>query len=136
MLDISQTSDIITAKVFINGEELSGEILLQELNVNKAFNKIASAKLRFLDGSISDGDFPLSNDDKFKPGSEVKVQLGYDGAAETIFEGIIIKHGIKVRSSSAPELHIEAKDKAIKLTGARKSVYFIEKTDSDIITQL
>lgn len=136
MLDLSQTSDIITAKVYLNGAVLSGEILLQELVVTKAFNKVASARLRFLDGSLSDRDFPLSNDDRFRPGSELKVQLGYDGATETVFEGLIIKHGLKVRSSSAPELLIEAKDKAIKLTGARKSAYFIEQTDADIMAQL
>ncbi len=136
MLPSLSGTDVITAKVFINGVELASDILLQEMSVSNSVNKIAGAKLRFQDGSISDRDFPLSNDDRFKPGSELKVQLGYSGETETVFEGIIIKHGLKVRSTSAPELHIEAKDKAVKLTGARKSAYFIDKTDSDILQQL
>jgi Rhs element Vgr protein len=129
-------TDVVTSKVFINGTVLSNEILLSQISVSRAFNKIASAKLVFIDGSAPDRDFPLSNDDQFKPGSEIKIQLGYHGDVETVFEGIIIKHGIKIKQSGVSVLMIEAKDIAIKLTGARKSAYFIQKTDSDIITSL
>jgi phage protein D len=129
-------TDVVTTKVFINGTPLSNEILLSQITVNKSFNKIASAKMIFMDGSASDRNFPLSNDDKFKPGSTIKIQLGYHGEADTIFEGIIIKHAIKVRQQASSLLMIEAKDKAIKLTMARKSIYHINKTDKDVITDL
>jgi Rhs element Vgr protein len=127
---------VVSRKVFINGTELSNEILLSQVTVNKTFNKIASAKLVFIDGSVPERDFPLSNDDQFKPGSEIEIQLGYQGDVETVFEGIIVKHGIKVKETGTSLLLIEAKDKAIKLTGARKSAYHINKTDSDVISSL
>ncbi|MEO6813024.1 MAG: type VI secretion system tip protein VgrG [Ginsengibacter sp.] len=129
-------TDVVTQKVFINGSLLSNEILLSQITVSKSFNKISYAKMVFLDGSASDRNFPLSNDDKFKPGNTVKIQLGYHGEVDTVFEGIIIKHGIKVRQQASSLLTIEAKDKAIKLTIARKSKYFIDKTDSDIIKEI
>lgn len=129
-------TDVVTRKVFINGTAISNEILLSQIIVSKYFNKVASAKMIFLDGSASDRNFSLSNDDKFKPGNTIKIQLGYSGEADTIFEGIIIKHGIKVRQQASSLLMIEAKDKAIKLTMARKNAYHINKTDSDIITDL
>src|SRR5258706_5435431 len=105
MLDLSVSippgsepaTDVVTAKVFINGAVLSNDILLSQISVNKSFNKVASAKIVFLDGSASDRDFALSNDEKFKPGNTIKIQLGYHGEADTVFEGIIIQHGIKVR---------------------------------------
>ena len=131
----AQPTDVVTRKVFINNIELSNEILLSQFSVVKSFNKIASAKLVFQDGAPAERDFVLSNDDRFKPGNEIKIQLGYHGLIETVFEGIIIKHAVKIRHGSSV-LMIEAKDKAIKLTGARKSKYFINKTDSDIITSL
>ncbi|MGN6264403.1 MAG: type VI secretion system tip protein VgrG, partial [Ginsengibacter sp.] len=81
-------------------------------------------------------DFMLSNDDKFKPGNTLKIQLGYHDDADTIFEGIIIKHSIKIRQQAPSLLMIEAKDKAVKLTIARKSIYHINKTDSEVITDL
>lgn len=128
-------TDVVTCKVFIDGTVLSNEILLMQVTVNKTFNKVASAKVVFRDGSPSDRDFELSNDDKFKPGNELKIQLGYHGEVDTVFEGIVVKHGIKVRQHGSV-LMIEAKDKAIKLTTGRKSAYFIQKTDSDAITEL
>lgn len=130
------STDVASRKILINDTELSNEIMLSQITVSKAFNKVAFAKLTFIDGSAADRDFALSNDDRFKPGSEIEIQLGYYGDVETVFKGIIVKHGIKVKQSGASVLMIEAKDKAIKLTGARKSAYYIEKTDKDIITAL
>ena len=129
-------TDVVSRSVLINGTELSNEILISQITVNKSFNKVASAKLVFLDGSVADRDFALSNDDRFKPGNEIEIQLGYHGDVETVFKGIIIKHGIKTKQNGASVLLIEAKDQAVKLTGARKSAYYIQKTDSDIITSL
>ncbi|MBO9618705.1 MAG: type VI secretion system tip protein VgrG [Niabella sp.] len=129
-------TDVVTCKVFINGTPLSNEVLLQQLSITKTFNKIAAAKIVFLDGSVAERNFSLSNDDRFKPGNTIKVQLGYLGDADTVFEGVIIKHGIRIRQQGASVLVIEAKDKAVKLTMARKSAYHLNKTDTDIIRDL
>ena len=129
-------TDIVNVKIFVNGDALSKEALLMQVTVIKSFNKISSAKIIFLDGSASERDFMLSNDDKFKPGNTIKIQLGYHDDADTIFEGIIIKHSIKIRQQAPSLLMIEAKDKAVKLTIARKSIYHINKTDSEVITDL
>ncbi|HEY4150644.1 MAG TPA: type VI secretion system tip protein VgrG [Chitinophagaceae bacterium] len=132
----SAPTDTVTGKVYINGTVLSNEISLAQVTVNKTFNKISWAKLVFFDGSASDRDFPLSNDDKFKPGSTIKVQLGYSGNADTVFEGIIVKHAIKIQRDGTSLLMIEAKDKAITLTAPRTSAYYINSLDSDVITSL
>lgn len=129
-------TDIVNVKIFVNGDALSKEALLMQVTVIKSFNKISSAKIVFLDGSASERDFMLSNDDKFKPGNAIKIQLGYHDDADTVFEGIIIKHSIKIRQQAPSLLMIEAKDKAVKLTIARKSIYHINKTDSEVITDL
>jgi len=130
-----QATDVVTAKVLINGTPLSGELGVAFLTINQSFNKISFAKLGLLDGSPSTRNFERSNDDHFKPGNEITIQLGYHGEVETVFEGIIIKHGIKVRQSSSLLL-LEAKDKAVKLTGARKCKYFLDKNDKQIIETL
>jgi|CXWL01.1.fsa_nt_gi Rhs element Vgr protein len=132
----NDATDVVSLTILADGAPLNNEIGISHVVVNKTFNKVASAKLVFLDGSASDRDFPLSNEDTLKPGNEITVQLGYHGEVETVFSGIIVKHAIKVRQQGASVLVIEAKDKAIKLTGARKSAYFIDKTDSDAIEEL
>lgn len=129
-------ANVTTRKVFLNNTELSNEISLVQVTINKSFNKISYAKLVFIDGNAADRDFPLSNDDKFKPGSDVKVQLGFNGEVETVFEGIVIKHGIKIRPQGGSLLMLEAKDKCIKLNGARKSAYFVNKTDKQAMTDI
>lgn len=130
------STDVVSQKVLINGTELNHEIMLMQIVVSKSFNRIASAKLTFSDGAASERDFPLSNDDLFKPGNEIEVQLGYHSEVETVFKGIIVKHAVKVGRQSTSLLMIEAKDKAIKLTTARKSIYHLEMTDSEVITEL
>jgi Rhs element Vgr protein len=132
----SQPTDVVSSKIFINGTVLSNEIEVVQLSVNKTFNKIAYAKVTFLDGSASDRNFVLSEDDRFKPGNAIKIQLGYNGDVNTIFEGIIVKHAIKVSGNEDSTLTIMAKDKAVKLTSVRKSNYYINKTDSEVISQL
>jgi Rhs element Vgr protein len=128
--------NVVTRKIFLSNVELTNDISIAKLTINKSFNKIAYARLVFFDGSAAERDFTLSNDDRFKPGSEIKIQLGYDGNADTVFEGIIIKHGVKARQNGTSFLNIEAKDKAIKLTGSRKSAYFINQKDSDVISTI
>jgi Rhs element Vgr protein len=128
--------DVITRRIYINKVELSNEISLAQITVNKSFNKVAYAKVVFLDGSASDRDFSLSNEDLFKPGSEIRIELGYHGVVDTVFEGIIVKHVIKIRQKGGSLLLIDAKDKAIKLTSTRNSVYHINKTDSTVINDL
>jgi len=129
-------TDVIGCKIIIDGSELNNEILASQVTISKSFNKVSFAKLVFLDGSAAERDFPLSNDSQFKPGNEIEIQLGYHGDLDTVFKGIIIKHGIKIKENGTSMLMVEAKDKAIKLTGARKSAYYIQQTDSDIITSL
>ncbi|MFZ2404169.1 MAG: contractile injection system protein, VgrG/Pvc8 family, partial [Methylobacter sp.] len=132
----NEATDVISQTILVNGAPLNNEIGIAQITVNKTFNKVASAKLVFIDGSVSDRDFSLSNEDTLKPGNEITVQLGYHGEVDTVFSGIIVKHAIKAKFHGASVLVIEAKDKAIKLTGSRKSAYFINKTDSDVITEL
>jgi Rhs element Vgr protein len=127
---------VVSQKVLINGTVLSTAVLLSRIIVNKTFNKIAYAKIIFLDGSASDADFALSDDDTYKPGNQVEIQLGYSGNTDTVFKGIIVKHAIKVRESGDSLLIIEAKDLAIKLNANRNSAYFINQKDSDVITSL
>lgn len=129
-------ANVADCKVFINSEELGGEVLLLNASVRKSFNKIAGAKLVFRDGNVADQNFSLSNDDRFKPGGEISIQLGFNGASDSVFEGIIVRHNIKIRPDGRSFLMIEAKDKAIKLAGARKSKFYVDMTDSDVIEEI
>jgi Rhs element Vgr protein len=81
-------------------------------------------------------DFPVSNQDDFKPGSEIKIEAGYGGQQEAIFSGIVVKHGIKITGDNYSRLVVECRDKAVAMTIGRKNVNYIDSKDSDIVSTL
>ncbi|MEX2566044.1 MAG: type VI secretion system tip protein VgrG [Cyclobacteriaceae bacterium] len=128
--------DVTAFSIFSNGTELPDSFAVESLTVSKSTNKISSARLTLQDGSVAREDFPSSNKDEFLPGSEIEIKLGYRDSVETIFKGLVIKHGIRIREHESSQLTIELKDVAIKLTIGRKNRYFQEVTDSDIIEDI
>ena len=60
-------------------------------------------------------------------GKEIEIKAGYKSSTESIFKGIVIKHRITINNYGAPQLELEIKDKAIKMTVGRKNAYFKEK---------
>ena len=62
----------------------------------------ASARLVYLDGAASSGDFPLSNADTFIPGKEVEILAGATNDPVTLFKGIVVRQSLKVRDQVSP----------------------------------
>ncbi len=130
----NEATDLVNFKVLLNGNAISGEYKIVSLSVAKSFNKISHAKIVIADGDPSKQDFTISsNEDSLTPGTEIEMAMGYHTQTKTVFKGIITKHAIKSSKNKHSFLTIEAKDKAIKLTLARRNHCFIDKTDKDII---
>ena len=126
----------VTFKVFCNGREVPGSYRIVSLSVLKEVNRVASAFIQVVDGGFSDNEgYEVSDSGNFNPGSEIKIDAGYASEEETIFEGIVIKHGLKI-SQGRFMLEIECKDEAIKTTVGRKNKIFTAKPDSDIISEI
>lgn len=122
--------------VLVNGTAVADTNHLLALSVVKTVNRISYARLEYQDGSPSEENFPLSNQDLFVPGAEIDIQGGSINEKVSLFKGIITKHGIRIKSSGAPRLIIECSHKAVKMHGSRKNKYYYESADSDIISQL
>jgi Rhs element Vgr protein len=135
VIQTSQSADLVTQKILVDGEELSGSCSVLTIVVEKEINRIPLAKIILIDGDPAAQDFELSNQDLFLPGKEVEIKAGYHSDEETIFKGIVIKHSIKVRSGQS-FLIIECKDKAVKMTIGRKNKYFYESKDSVILEEI
>jgi len=129
-------SDLPDFQIFSDGDPLSRAHNVLSVIVSKSVNKIPYAQIIMLDGDPSSEDFPLSNEEFFIPGREIEIKAGYHGSVETIFKGIIIKHGLKARMDKPPMLVVEAKDESVKMTIGRKNRYFAEVTDSEIIEEI
>ena len=135
IIHTSKSSDLATHKILLSGQELSKKYQVKTISVEKEVNRIASARIVLIDGEPSKRDFELSNEDLLIPGAEVEITAGYHSDEETIFNGIIIRHNIKIRSNGS-YLVVECKDKAVKLTVGKKSRYFYENTDSGIFEEI
>lgn len=131
----SQSSDLVTFKILVEGEELSKTNQVMSIVVEKEINRIPTARIILIDGDPAAQEFDLSNQDLFVPGKEIEIKAGYHSDEETIFKGIVIKHNLKIRTSQS-YLIVECKDKAVKLTVGRKSKYFYESKDSEIIGEI
>ena len=129
------TPDVCTVAILIEGQEISGEFHVLSVSVSRELNRIPTAIIQIEDGEPAKATFAVSNTDHFIPGKQIEIQLGYRSQNETVFKGLIVKQGIKVRKSGNA-LNIECRADAVKMTGGCKSRYFIDKKDSDIMEEL
>ncbi len=135
VINTARSANLATFKILVEGEELSRSYQVMNIVVEKEVNRIPTAKIVLRDGDPASQDFELSNQNLFIPGKEIEVKAGYHSEEDTIFKGIVIKHSLKIRPSQA-FLIVECKDKAVKLTVGRKSKYFYESSDSDVLEEI
>lgn len=120
----------------VEGAEVTGEQHLLAAVVTKAANRIAGARLVYADGAAATGEFPLSNGDLFLPGKAVEILAGPANDPVSLFTGIVVRQSLKIRDRATPQLVVECRHRAVKLTVGAKNGYFHDQTDSDIITAL
>ena len=130
------SSDVVQLSLFVNGALLDETTEIVSVSIVHVINKIPYAKIVLIDGDMPEQDFPVSNSDDFKPGSEIKINAGYGEADETIYSGIVVKHGIKITGNNQSRLVIECRDKAVAMTVGRKNANYIKNKDSGIISEL
>ncbi len=126
----------VTYKLLVSGNELPRTIEVVSILVEREANRVPRAQLVLRDGDIAAEDFPVSNQDHFIPGKELEIKLGYASVEKTVFKGIVVRHGIKVRGSGGSYLTIDCWDKAVKMTIGRKSRFFINKKDSEVLSTI
>ena len=132
----AESNGVIKLTIMSAGKQIDEAIQVNSISVTKSINKIPSARIVLIDGDMPNRDFPVSNSDAFKPGCEIKINAGYGSNEDTIFEGIVIKHGIKVTGDNNSRLVIECRDKAVAMTVGRKNANYVDSKDSDIISKL
>jgi len=135
VIQTSKSADLVTHKILIEGKELSKTYQVKSIVVQNEVNRIPMAQIILIDGEASERDFKLSNEDLLIPGKKIEITAGYHNDEETIYKGIIIKHSIKIKSSTSL-LIIECKDEAVKLTIGRKSRYFYDVKDSEAFEEI
>ncbi|WP_300665479.1 type VI secretion system tip protein VgrG [Fluviicola sp.] len=135
IIQTGKSPDLVTYQILIEEHEIPGTYPVLAISVRKEFNRIATARITFYEGTPSDQNFKISNSDFFVPGKKIQINAGYHSENKMIFKGIIIRHSIKVRNGKS-SLVVECKDEAVKMTIGRKSKFFYDSTDSDVFDEL
>jgi Rhs element Vgr protein len=122
--------------VKVGGQAMPREHQLVAVSINATVNRISSAKLVFIDGAAASGQFPLSDGDLLKPGQTIEILAGPGNAPVSIFTGVVVRQGVRVRDSAAAQLVVDCRHAAMKLSiGERSSDYF-DQSDSEVIEAL
>lgn len=135
VIPTAASPDVCTFALLIDGTEVSGEFHVLSASVSNELNRIPSASVQLRDGEAAKRTFPASDTAHFVPGRQVELRLGYRGATETVFKGLIVKHRVRVRKD-ATLLSLECRDKAVRMTMARRSRYYLDTKDSDLLDEL
>ncbi|MEM0997919.1 MAG: type VI secretion system tip protein VgrG [Bacteroidota bacterium] len=128
--------DLVSVDVEVGGELIAGNYSLIEVQVKKEINRIPTATVILLDGNPAEVNFENSENDAFKPGSDVKISAGYHRENEVIFEGVLLSANPKIKADDMPELILKAVDKAAEMTVERKNRYFTESKDDDVFNKI
>jgi Rhs element Vgr protein len=131
-----EENEIPAYKVKVGGAPLPDKYGVASITINHTINKIPYAQVVILDGSVADQKFEASDSPLFLPGKEMLITLGTKKNPKPIFQGIIVKHSIKMLEGKPSMLVVELKDKTVKLTIERKNKFFSNKTDGDIIRNI
>jgi Rhs element Vgr protein len=128
--------NVATFKLLSRGKDITDKYAVLSLTVNRAVNRIPTAKIVLRDGAAAEETFAASEGTDLIPGNEVEIAIGYDGKDKSMFKGLIVKHAIKVGANGDSMLILDCKDVATKLSVGRHSRYFTNVTDSDAIAQI
>jgi Rhs element Vgr protein len=119
-----------------NGSPLPDTAQLLSVQVSHAVGEIPTARLVVLDGNMPDGAWSIADGDTFKPGAVIRIDAGYGDKEDTVFEGIVVKVGVRISGSNESRLEIECQHQAVKMAVGRKSAHFADQRDGDIIRNL
>ena len=126
----------LTHTIISNGTQLSAAYHVVGIDVVKEVNRIPNAELSFIDGSLPEQTFALSEGDFFNLGNEIEIKLRYEGSEDsTLFKGLVVRQSIEA-SQHGSLLAVTLKDAAVKATQLRNSVVHKDLSDADIISAL
>lgn len=132
---------VLTLTISSNGSTISPFIQVLAVQIHCALNKVPSARLSFIDGDVPNRNFPISDSSTFAPGAEVEIKARWEGNSDasgrdvSLFKGLVVRHALEARNRGCL-LHVELKDKAIKLTRGRKSAVRQDMTDAEAFKHL
>ncbi|VVD71870.1 type VI secretion protein VgrG [Pandoraea pneumonica] len=127
---------VLTLSITSAGNPIPDTAGVISVEIDRAVGRVCSARIVLRDGDMPDDDFPLSDLEVFVPGTAIVISAGYGGTTKPIFDGIVVRHGIKIHGNNDARLIVECKHKAVAMTIGCKNANYVQQQDSGIISQL
>ncbi|WP_162415416.1 type VI secretion system tip protein VgrG [Cyclobacterium roseum] len=135
VIQTGRSSDLVTLELLVKGQSVPDTVQIQSVSIQREINRIPYARVTLIDGDVARRDFPISNEETFLPGNEIEILCGYHNDNSGVFKGIITNHKLRIRDGRQ-QLVLDCRDKAYKMTQGRKSGYYYDQADSDLMEVL
>jgi Rhs element Vgr protein len=129
-------TDLVSVTILVNGSAMADDYELASVKVTREVNRIGTARIVLSDGDPSTATFAISETADFVPGSKIEIKIGYHQKVATVFKGIVVKHGIRIREGGMAQLLLTCSESAVKMTVGRKNNVYRNQTDSAVLQQL
>lgn len=133
---LAGNTDLASLIILVDGAAIPDVYEINSVKVTRELNRIGSARITLTDGDPSLGTFAVSEAATFVPGAKVEIKMGYHDSDATVFKGIVVRHGIRVREHGAAQLILTCSDSAVKMTVGRKSGIFQNTSDQAVLQTL
>lgn len=129
-------TDLVSSSLQVNGAAIRGDYVVERIQVTREVNRLGSAQIVLSDGDPSTENFAISAANTLVPGVPVQIDLGYHQDNGIVFNGIIVKYGVRVRKNGQSQLVLTCTDSAVKLTAGRRSAVYRGMSEPAIWEQL
>jgi len=133
---IPRSDGVLTFQILSRGQPLPDTVELLNLAVHSAVNSVPWARLVLRDGDMPQQGFEVADSAWFVPGAEIEIRLGMDGEASRVFQGEVVKLGLRVVDASGGRLEVVCRDKAHRMARVCHSASFDPQPDSELIRRL
>lgn len=135
VIQTGRSSDLVTLELLVEGQSIADTVQIHSVSIQREINRIPYARVTLIDGDVPKREFPLSNEDTFLPGNEVEILCGYHNDNSLVFKGVFTGHKLRIRDGRQ-HLVLDCRDIAYKMTQGRKSGYYYDQPDSDLMETL
>ncbi|VVE33465.1 type VI secretion protein VgrG [Pandoraea iniqua] len=132
----ANANGVLTLTITSAGSPIPDTAGVISVEIDRAVGRVGSARIVLRDGDMPNDDFPVSDTEVFAPGSAIVISAGYGGTTAQIFDGIVVRHGIKIAGNNDARLVVECRHKAVAMTIGCKNANYVQKQDSAILSQL
>lgn len=123
-------------KLFLNSKDVTEQYSVINAKIYRACNKIDKATISISADIIDNSQFEIPDNKIFNPGTELKFQAGPTDKVNTLFEGCVTTHQLKINSEQQTLFILECRGFAYPATFGRKNNVYENSKDDTVIKKI